>query len=176
AYPCQRVAFPVASSFVIWVAALLGSAFAWRKTRTRDVRLWRALLWGSAAVACGALVVGSIPSLRALAGNPPHAPLGVAKGIFPGRVAWVHAPEATSWAGVNSVEPWWHTNHTDLAVVEAMMSKAIQSVGGGSSDAAAWDAIFKYFNQNHGKGARGYQAGEKIAIKINLTTCNARSG
>ena len=56
------------------------------------------------------------------------------------------------------------------------MSKALQSVGGGGSDAAAWDAIFKYFNQNHGKGVRGYQAGENVAIKINLTTCNARSG
>ena len=32
------------------------------------------------------------------------------------------------------------------------------------------------FNPSHGKGARGYQAGEKVAIKINLTTCNARSG
>ena len=30
AYPCQRAAFPLASSFVVWVAALLGSAFAWR--------------------------------------------------------------------------------------------------------------------------------------------------
>jgi hypothetical protein len=176
AYPCQRVAFPVASSFVLWVAALLGSAFAWRKTRARDLRLWKGLLWGSAAVACGALVVASLPSVRALAGNPPHGPLGVAKGIFPGRVVWIHAPEATSWAGYSSSEPWWQTNHTDLAVVEAVMSQAIQSVGGGNSDAAAWDAIFKYFNQNHGKGARGYQAGEKIAIKINLTTCNARSG
>jgi hypothetical protein len=56
------------------------------------------------------------------------------------------------------------------------MSKAVRSVGGGDSDAAAWDAIFTYFNLNHGKGERGYQAGEKIAIKINLTTCNGRSG
>ena len=176
AYPCQRIAFPVASSFVIWLTALLGCTFAWRKTRTRDLRWWRGLLWGSAAIGCGALVIASLPSVRAWAGNPPHGPLGVAKGIFPGRVVWVHAPEATSWAGYGSSEPWWQTNHTDLAVVEAMMSKAVQSVGGGTSDAAAWEAIFRYFNQNHGKGARGYQPGEKIAIKINLTTCNARSG
>ena len=58
----------------------------------------------------------------------------------------------------------------------SLMSKAVRSVGGGDSDAAAWNAIFKYFNLNHGKGERGYQAGEKIAIKINLTTCNGRSG
>ena len=57
-----------------------------------------------------------------------------------------------------------------------MMSKAVQAVGGGNSGAAAWDAIFRYFNQRYGRGDRGYQAGENIAIKINLTICNARSG
>jgi hypothetical protein len=176
AYPCQRATFPLASSFVVWVAALVGSAFAWRKSRRRDAQLWKACLWGAAALALAALVVTSLPTMRAWAGNPPHGVLGVAKGIFPGRVVWVHAPEATSWAGYTSTEHWFETNHTDLAVVEEMMSKAVRSVGGGDSDAAAWDAIFKYFNLNHGKGERGYQAGEKIAIKINLTTCNGRSG
>jgi hypothetical protein len=175
AYPCQRVAFPIASSFVVWIAAVLGSAFAWRK-RLGSRRLWKACLWGAGALAGGVLVVASLPVIRAWAGNPPHGPLGIAKGIFPGRVAWVYAPTATSWAGYTSAEPWFETNHTDLAVVEAMMSKAVQAVGGGGSDAAAWNAIFYYFNQNHGRGARGYRAGENIAIKINLTTCNARSG
>jgi hypothetical protein len=175
AYPCQRAAFPLASSFVVWVSALVGSAFAWRKSRRRDAQFWKACLWGAAALALATLVVTSMPTVRAWAGNPPHGVLGVAKGIFPGRVVWVHAPEATSWAGYTSSEHWFETNRTDLAVVEEMMSKAVRSVGGGDSDAAAWNAIFKYFNLNHGKGERGYQAGEKIAIKINLTTCNGRS-
>ena len=96
AYPCQRVAFPVASSFVVWVMTLLGSAFAWRKARQRELGLWKACLWGAAALAGCALVVASLPTLRALAGNPPHGIYGVAKGIFPGRVAWVHGPKATS--------------------------------------------------------------------------------
>jgi len=176
AYPCQRAAFPLASSFVVWVTALVASTFAWRRSRRHDARLWTACLWGAAALALAALVVTSLPTVRAWADNPPHDVVGVAKGIFPGRVVWVHAPEATSWDGYNSAEHWFETNHTDLGVVEEMMSKAVRSVGGGASDAAAWDAIFKYFNLNHGKGERGYQAGEKIAIKINLTTCNARSG
>ncbi len=171
AYPCQRAAFPLASSFVVWAAALLGSTFAWRKFRRWDARVWQACLWGAAALALGAFVVASLPTVRAWAGNPPHGIMGVAKGIFPGRVVWVHAPEATSWAGYESTEHWYETNHTDLAVVEEMMSKAVRSVGGGDSDTAAWDAIFRYFNQNHGKGDRGYLAGEKIAIKINLATC-----
>lgn len=171
AYPCQRAAFPVASSFVVWVTALLGSSFAWRKFLKRDARLWQTCLWCAAALSLGALVTSSLPIWRAWAGNPPHDVLGVAKGIFPGRVIWVHAPEATSWDGYTSPEHWYETNHTDLAVVEEMMSKAVQSVGGGDNDAAAWEAIFRYFNVNHNRGDRGYQAGEKIAIKINLATC-----
>ena len=176
AYPCQRIAFPLASGFVVWLLALLGSAFALRKARDRKVKLWKACLWGGAGIACCAVVVASLPAARSWAGNTPNAPVGTAKGIYPGRVAWVHAPDAVNWAGYSSTEHWFETNHTDIAVVEQMMSKALQSVGGGGSDQAAWQAIFTYFNQNHAKGARGYQAGEKIAIKINLTTCNARSG
>jgi hypothetical protein len=176
AYPCQRLAFPVASSFVVWLAALLGSAFAWRKARVRRQRFWRACLWGAGALAGCVLVVRSVPALRSFADNPPHGPLGAAKGVCPGRVAWVYAPTATSWDGYTSPEHWFETNHCDLATVEVMLSKAIQSVGGTNSDAAAWVAMFKYHNQNHGRGQRGYQAGEKVAIKINLTTCNARSG
>jgi len=143
AYPCQRVAFPIASSFVVWLLAVLGSAFAWRKAQSRHLRWWKACLWGAAAAAGCALVVASLPTLRASAGNPPHGIYGVAKGIFPGRVAWVYGPTATSWAGYTSAEHWYETNHTDLAVVEDMVSKAVQAVGGGNSDAAAWDAIFR---------------------------------
>jgi len=171
AYPCQRAAFPVASSFVVWLIALLGSSFAWRKSLRRDSRAWKTCMWLAAALALGAFVVANLPTVRSWAGNPPHGILGTAKGIFPGRVAWVHAPEATDWAGYTSSEHWYETNHTDLAVVEEMMSKAVRSVGGGASDAASWDAIFRYFNVNHGRGDRGYQAGENIAIKINLAAC-----
>ncbi len=176
AYPCQRVAFPIASGFVVWVMAFLGPAFAWRKACRRNLRLWKACLWGVGAVAACAFVIASLPTLHAWADNPPHGPLGTPKGICPGRVAWVYAPTATSWAGYTSAEHWYETNPTDLAVVEAMISKAVQCVGGADSDAAAWNAIFTYFNQTHGHGTRGYQAGENVAIKINLTTCNARSG
>lgn len=176
AYPCQRVAFPVASSFVVWLLAVLGSAFAWRKARERGARLWRVLLWAAAGVAGCVLVVASMPSFYTWAGNPAHLPVGVGKGIYPGRVVWVHAPGATRWDGYNSPEHWYESNHCDLATVERMMSSAIQSLGGGSSEAASWDAIFRSYNQEHGKGNQGYTAGEKIAIKINLTTCNGRSG
>jgi hypothetical protein len=56
-----------------------------------------------------------------------------------------------------------------------MFSQAIRNLAGEPADAAAWDSLFRHFNQNRGKSQRGFQAGEKIAVKINLTTCNARS-
>ena len=151
-YPCQRAAFPMASSFVAWLLAVLGSAFAWRKARAFNARFWRVCLWGGAAAAGCLLAIVSLPSLYSWADNPPHSPIGVAKGIFPGRVAWVHAPGAVNWDGYNSPEHWYESNHCDQATVALMLSKAVQSVGGASSDAAAWEAIFNYYNQAHGNG------------------------
>jgi hypothetical protein len=49
-----------------------------------------------------------------------------------------------------------------------MFSKAIRALTGRDNDANAWDAIFKQFNQQIGRGYVGYTQGEKIAIKINF--------
>jgi Domain of unknown function (DUF362) len=175
AYPCQRAAAPMASACVIWILSLASSSVLWRRGRehSRRSRFWRAWVCAGAAILAAVVAVGHLPEMPLGAGSTPvHGPLGVAKGIHPGRVVWVHAPDATDWAGFTSPDPWWQTNHTDLAVVEEMVSQAIRGVAGESSDAAAWEAIFRHFNQARGNGSRGYRAGEKIAIKINLTTCN----
>jgi hypothetical protein len=116
-----------------------------------------------------------LPERLAQAGEPwgPHEPLGQARGIHPGRVVWVHDPNATDWEGYSSLRHWWEDDCTDLAVVEKMVSQAVRGVAGVNNDAGAWDAIFRHFNAEQGREAGSYQAGEKIAIKINLTTCNA---
>ncbi len=175
AYPCQRAAAPMASACVLWLLSLAGSALLWRrgKAHWRRSRFLRALICAGAAVAAALVAVVSLPEPPVHAGlMEPHGPLGVAKGIQPGRVVWVHAPDATDWAGYKSAEPWWQSNHTDLAVVEEMVSQAVRGVAGETRDAAAWDALFRHFNEARGNGRRGYQVGETIAIKINLTTCN----
>lgn len=178
AYPCQRAAAPLAGSFLLWLAAFVGAKLSWRhaKEHVRHCRFWKAGLCFAAAAAAAVVAIVCFPSAPAQATQViSHGPLGVAKGIHPGRVVWVHAPDATDWAGFSSSEHWWQTNHTDLATVEAMFSQAIRGVAGQSTDAAAWEAIFTYFNTARGRGARGYQPGEQVAIKINLTACNARS-
>ncbi|NLZ05832.1 MAG: DUF362 domain-containing protein [Phycisphaerae bacterium] len=179
-YPCQRVAMPLASGFVIWIAALVTSVSVSGRIR-RLVRGSRVALVGICLVTAAILGVASLadfPGRFSATGEPwgPHEPIGQAKGIHPGRVVWVHDPDATDWDGYDSPERWWQDGCTDPVVVERMVSQAIRGVAGRASDAAAWDAIFRHFNNSRGKGDVSYHPGEKIAVKINLTTCNAAGG
>lgn len=179
AYPCQRTAMPLASGFVVWLLGLVGSVTVFKKARQslRKSRVVWACVCLAIAAVMGVVSLAHLPERLARAGQPwgPHEPLGQARGIHPGRVVWVHDPDATDWDGYTSSEHWWQNHCTDLAVVEKMVSQAVRGVAGRNSDAAAWDAIFRHFNSDRGRGEVGYQAGEKIAIKINLTTCNAGS-
>lgn len=179
AYPCQRTAMPLASGFVVWLLGLAGSVTVFKKARQslRESRVVWACVCLAIATVMGVVSLAHLPERLARAGQPwgPHEPLGQAKGIYPGRVVWVHDPDATNWDGYTSPEHWWQSHCTNLAVVEKMVSQAVRGVAGRNSDAAAWDAIFRHFNGERGRGDVGYQAGEKIAVKINLTTCNAGS-
>ena len=177
AYPCQRTAVPLASGFVVWLVGLVGSVTVFKKAKRllRDSRLAWACVCLVIATVMGLVSLAHLPERLARAGEPwgPHEPLGQGRGIHPGRVVWVHDPEATDWAGYDSSEHWWQEGCTNLADVEKMVSQAVRGVAGCNSDKAAWDAIFRHFNAEQGRENAGYQTGEKIAIKINLTTCNA---
>jgi hypothetical protein len=173
AYPCQRLAFPLASGFVIWLAGAIASVTAIRKAR-------RSLAQSRYAL-CAILVAASISVLwvaqslttdkLALAEEPrANAPIGIARGLYPGRVVWVHDPNATDWNGPGDGH-WWESSHTDQATVDRMMGRAIQELGGQTTTAAAWDRLFKHFNKTHGRGDTGYKAGEKIIIKVNFVGC-----
>jgi hypothetical protein len=173
-YPCQRVAFPLASSFIVWLLGLAGSVSAFRKAK-RYRRQARYVLYAVfVAVSVGSvwLALSSTEKKMTFAAELiPNAPIGIAKGVHPGRVVWIHDPNATDWDGYSSPEHWYDDNHTDQAVVDRMVSRAIRALASESSDAAAWDALFRNFNIRRGKGDVGYTAGEKIAIKINNTMC-----
>jgi hypothetical protein len=177
-YPCQRVAFPLASGFIIWLVGLIGSVSAIRKARKLIVQS-RYLF----AVFCIGISVGFIwfslsitSSRQAFADDPiPNEPIGTAKGIYPGRVVWIHDPNATNWQGPGYGHPW-DPNFTNQHYVDGMMSRSIRELAGSNSDHNAWDAVFRHFNIAHNKGNIGYTKGEKITIKVNLTTCNLRLG
>jgi len=108
--------------------------------------------------------------------RPANDPIGVGKGVHPGRVAWIRDANSTSWTGLdgnNNPPYWWQSTSTDQQVVSQMLSKALRALTGKGSDYAAWDAIFRNFNQRKGKGDVGYTPGEKIAIKINWVLSNS---
>ena len=176
-YPCQRAALPLASGFVIWLAGLIGSVTAFRKARRllRESRLAWACVCLVIAVVMGLISLAHRPEPTVQAGEPwgPHGPIGQGRGIHPGRVVWVHDPTATDWEGYESSQHWWESDCTDLAVVEKMVSQAVRGVAGVNSDVGAWEAMFRHFNVTRGREDAGYRPGEKIAVKINLTTCNA---
>ncbi len=180
-YPCQRVAFPLASSFVIWVMGALGSIAAFRKAKVCFARARYAVgilciivsvafIWAAMSGAIQKYAMAGAGDCDPRVPQPANEPMGVVKGIHPGRVAWIHDPNATDWEYVpRGGETSWENDHTDQATVDEMMSKAIRVLTGEKADATAWDAVFRNFNQTHDKGDVGYTAGEKISIKVNFT-------
>jgi len=102
----------------------------------------------------------------------PNEPIGQAKGIFPGRVVWVHNPDATNENCVpdDTTHPWFAPENNNQEVIDDMVSKALQALTGQTTDGAAWDTIFKYHNSTRGKGSVGYSLGENIFIKINVVS------
>ena len=177
-YPCQRIAFPLASTFVLWLAGLAGSAVAFHHARRHlaQARVRAAVLCLGLSIGIVWLLVDPTEDAVMAVGTPaPNVPVGVARGEKPGRVVWIHEPNATDWDGYGSVGLWSEDAHTDLAVVRKMVSRAIRGLTGRSTDAEAWDAFFHHFNAKRGKGEVGYAPGEKIAIKINNTLCHNAS-
>ncbi|MCX5643888.1 MAG: DUF362 domain-containing protein [Phycisphaerae bacterium] len=172
AYPCQRLAAPIASGFVVWLTGLVASSLAYRKARRLAgqaryaiagvfVMVAVAALWWSINITADTGVRAAFVPI-----DPPNSPLGVGRGIYPGRVVWVHDPDATSWDGKTGA--WWDEGNVDQWIVDDMISRALRTLTGQKDDAAAWEALFRDFNKTHNIGDVGYRPGEKIVIKINM--------
>lgn len=171
AYPCMRVAAPIASMFVLWLIGIFTSWLFLKRARffIQRSRYLIALACIAAAGITGGILISS-PHSPAFAVVKTDTPIGEAKGANPGRVVWVHDSSATNWSGPGDGH-WWENSHTNQAVVDQMLSRSLRELSGKSSDAEAWDTLFRYYNSTHGRGNSGYAAGEKIAIKVNLVGC-----
>jgi hypothetical protein len=174
-YPCMRAAAPLASAFVVYLVGLLTSVVLFKKSRQFRAESRRALaslsLFAAVALALGSFLQDSheAHAMRLAAHEGPNQPMGTGVGIHPGRVAWIHDPDATDSKCANERNDYWYQDdNTNQAVVNSMLSRGLQMLTGEGSDAAAWNALFHYFNRTHGRGDVGYTAGEKIVIKINL--------
>ena len=101
----------------------------------------------------------------------PNAPVGVARGIHPGRVVWARDPMATKWAGnwQQKADQWWLDANTDQSRVDALLAATLTNLTSTADSEQAWRALFEYYNKNkRPTGPRGWQAGEVVAVKVNL--------
>ncbi|MGB2867857.1 MAG: T9SS type A sorting domain-containing protein [Bacteroidota bacterium] len=173
-YPCMRVAYPMASAFVVYLLGLATTAFALGKAQLhwRHSHYWAVMGFAVIALAAGFLSFQSDqPPVYANSSylDVPNAPMGIARGMFPGRVVWTRNPNATNeLCGNNQFgDAYYLPKNTNMDVVNGMVRSSILNLTGKSSIREAWDTLFTYFNQKKGRGARGYQTGEKIFIKTN---------
>lgn len=185
-YPCQQVAAPLALSFVAFISSTLVGVGAWK----RFYLLWhsRRFYWGVSVLLVGALLSGTLYVMsvdnslmaqvirqqidngtdmgRFTPTDAPNTPMGVAKGIYPGRVAWAHDPKAAAWDGKRGF--YSDADNNSQTRVDDMLAGVIIALTRQKTIDKAWAELFRTFNYKKGKGAVGYKRGEKIAIKINL--------
>ncbi len=183
-YPCMKVAAPIASGFVTYVASVMIAVFSFKKARHyfHNSKYVMASVLAFAALAAGSFTIlktDTESSARTMGDSlfvptdPPNTPMGTARGIFPGRVVWTRDSAAATWDGKTG--HWWDDKYTHQTNVDSMFSKSLRALTEEPTDSSAWIALFKYFNENHGKGSVGYAAGEKIAVKINLNQISVTS-
>jgi hypothetical protein len=180
AYPCMRAAKPLASSFVLYIIGMTSSVFLFKKAK-KTFHLSQFKL--TIILILLGFIVGSITSFNFSKNTyaypvskleSPNSPMGIGKGIFPGRVVWMHNVDATNENMTNTAgDYWWNDKNTNQKVVDSMFSEGIKDISGAINDKSAWDSIFCYYNRTHNRGNFGYKPGEKIVVKINF---NAGSG
>lgn len=185
-YPCQQVAAPVALSFLAFMGSVVSGAATWRKFRA----LWssRRFCMGMGVLLSGILLTASLYVMSVdnrvmgqviqkqidngtdmglfTPTDKPNAPMGIARGIHPGRVAWAYDPLAAAWDGKRGL--YSDADNNSQTRVEDMMEGVILALTRQETIGDAWGELFRTFNRKKGKGDTGYRKGEKIAVKINL--------
>jgi len=161
-YPCQKASASVMIGLFVYLGSLLGSVFAYRKAKAlikNSKILYGSIFFLISGISLFVFITNHVhPAVAA------NAPIGTAKGIYPGRVTWVYNPNAAMWRGNGN---YWAANVNPQAEYNKAFTAGIENLSGGTNDSTSWDKIFKYFNDNHGRTGTGYQKGDSIAIKIN---------
>jgi hypothetical protein len=173
-YPCVRTAMPLASGFIGYLAMLALSGVAFFRSK-KSIRYYPVFFLGAFVVfgISGSYLVNNETGQQFTTITlTPNQPMGQAKGIFPGRVVWVHDTSAVNQNCIvnQSGHGWYLRENNNQAPVDKMLSSALHSVTGQMTDSAAWRMVFQYHNTTRGKGTVNYVKGEKIFIKINATS------
>jgi hypothetical protein len=181
-YPCQRMAAANAVAFITWLFGTAVAATFFKKAfrKLRESKIPVAVLLIVLAVGVGAttIMLTSYKEIRAAVKSanteiftPPEAlnsPVGVAKGIFPGRVSYAYDADAVTYDASASNGFWWEDQNTNPERVDRMFELSLDGVTGATTAYDGWDVLFRDANIRKGVGDVGYAPGEKIAIKANL--------
>ncbi|GAB1453733.1 hypothetical protein MASR2M47_37890 [Draconibacterium sp.] len=179
----MQAAAPLMSSFVIYLLAVGASMYSFKKFKSSFQKSRYLLGTGFlflVIISVSVIFLNDNKTAIANALNPAdntfpvesNKPIGVANGLFPGRVVWVQDNNATNenYLPKKGSSDFWYSNiNVDENVVKQMLSTSLLKYTEKNNMAEAWDAIFRSFNNTHGRGDVGYMPGEKIAFKINLT-------
>ncbi len=170
---------PFACALLLLVSGA-GIVFGIRQLRRARVTLSGAsLLLG---IGLAVLAIMSDPFGQAGAFTPtdnPNSPIGTGIGVHPGRVAWVRDPGAVQdadsfyWDSTNSF--YWDDANNNQSNIDTMMGTSICWLAGQSTQSSAWHALFTSFNAAHGRGTVGYQPGQTVVIKVDLSNSINRS-
>lgn len=180
-YPCMRAAAPLMSGFVLYILSFTTAFAAIRKSRSllkKRSYLSAVLLLVVGLTSAGVFFVfhnqQPVFASPAIMNEPPDGannPMGTEQGIIPGRVVWAWNADATNENCQNKPgNSYWDYINNDTLVIRGMVEESVLEVAGKTNIAESWNALFENHNlKKHGE-ARGYQAGEKIFIKINQGT------
>ena len=179
-YPCMQASAPFMSGFVIYLLTLTGSfkAFSLARLNLKSARYFYFGIF---------LILASGGAIALFVQNPenvfasstpewiitPNAPVGSSNGIHPGRVTWVHNPKAANWDGTSGF--WWDDANNSQPETDKMMNQTLLSLTGEKNLAKAWKALFVSFNQTKKGKTEGYQANQKIAVKLNTNNNSAQT-
>jgi hypothetical protein len=179
AYPCMQASAPLMSAFVIWLMGSWGTTFAFRKAKQK----WLASKYVVSGLlfviaTCGAFLL--LPKMKTEAQEKKvelkiwykqNVPLGTARGIFPGRVAWGHNPKVATWDMKTGF--WWEDKYNNQIESDKLMTQTLLGLTDSKNENKAWDKLFHFFNKSKNKGNVGYKNDEKIAIKINMNNTSS---
>jgi len=196
-YPCMRVAAPIMSSFIIYILTLSGAVLAFKgaKRKLHQAKYMAAVSLFIVSVVSAVLyfIYDTKTTFAAKTYPGPHdgpnASMGTAFGIMPGRVAWAWNPAATNQNQTGATgfrngtfcgevsntydDFYFLPKNNNQNVINQMMSADIMSIANDSIEADAWNDLFVDFNTRKGRDSIGYQQGQIIFIKINMTGITA---
>lgn len=181
-YPCQRVAVANSMALLTWLFGTVVATTVFKKAfqRYRQARYPMAVFLTVLAIGAGAsgIMISSYKEIKASVKNaqaeiftPPeelNSPMGVARGIHPGRVTWAHDPDAVTYKASDPNGFWWEDQNTNPQRVDRMWELSLDAVSGATTAYDGWDKLFRDANMRKSGTDIGYAPGEKIAIKANL--------